>query len=102
MRLWNYFTYNCELARDFYVDKDLPPLQEVSRPLLSVAIHPNGYYLAVGLIVEIRVMHILHNETKRYQTLPIKNANKMKFSQGGHLFVAIDSKAIYIHNAYTL
>jgi WD40 repeat protein len=26
VRLWNYFTYNCELARDFFVDKDLPPL----------------------------------------------------------------------------
>ena len=65
VRLWNYFTYTCELARDFFVDKDLPPLQEVSRPLLSVAIHPNGYYLAVGLVVEIRVMHILSGHQKR-------------------------------------
>lgn len=102
VRLWNYATFNCELARDYYADAEAPGLQEVARPLLSVAIHPNGYYLAVGLVTEIRVMHILHADTKKYQSLQIKNCSKMKFSQGGHLFVAVDNKALYIHNAYTL
>jgi hypothetical protein len=56
----------------------------------------------VALIFEIRLMHILHSEMRLFQTLHIKQCSKMKFSQGGHLFVAVDTKAIYVHNAYTL
>jgi hypothetical protein len=77
-------------------------IKEASRPLISVAIHPSGYYLATACIDRIRVSHILHDELRNFRDIEIKNCQKMKFSTGGHYFMAADFKCIYVYNAYTL
>jgi WD40 repeat protein len=61
IRLWNYKTYTCEMAREYYVVEDMS-LREAARPLISVAIHPGGYYMAASFIDKIRFHHILHDE----------------------------------------
>ena len=101
IRLWNYYKFECELAREYYVLEDMA-IREAAKPLISVAIHPSGYYLAASFIDKIRIYHILHDELRHYKNVEIKNCQKMKFSVGGHLFLAIDSKQIYVFNSYTL
>jgi len=93
IRLWNYNTYTCELAREYYVLEDIA-IKEAAKPLISVAIHPSGYYLAASFIDKIRLYHILHDELRHYKNIEARNCSKMKFSAGGHLFVAIDTKNI--------
>jgi len=58
-------------------------LRDQVKPLLSVALHPSGYYMAAGFIDRVIIMHILHEELLEFRTLEIKNCNKMKFSNGG-------------------
>ncbi len=77
-------------------------IREAAKPLISVALHPSGYYLAASYIDKIRMYHILHDDLKIYKNVDIKSCQKMKFSTGGHLFIAVDNKFIYIHNSYTL
>ena len=94
-------THSCELAREYYVLEDMA-IREAAKPLISVAIHPSGYYLAASFIDKIRIYHILHDELRHYKNIEIKNCQKMKFCTGGHLFFAIDNKQIHIFNSYTL
>lgn len=77
-------------------------IRDAAKPLISVAIHPSGYYLAASFIDRIRMYHILHDELRHYKNIELKNVQKMKFSVGGHFFFAADSKTIYVFNSYTL
>lgn len=79
IRLWNYYSFSCELAREFYVNEDMA-IREAAKPLISVAMHPSGYYMAASFIDKIRVYHILHDELRHYKNVEIKNCSKMKFS----------------------
>lgn len=60
------------------------------KPLLSVTLHPSGYYMAAGFVDKVRIMHILHEELLEFRTLEIKNCNKMKFSNGGQILAITD------------
>lgn len=101
VRIWNYQTHQCELAREYYVLEDMA-IREATRPLKSVAIHPSGYYMAASFIDKIRVYHIMHDELRHYKSLEIKNCSKMRFNPGGNLFFVVDGKTLLIFNSYTL
>ena len=58
--------------------------------------------MAAGFIDKVRIIHILHDKLRDFRTLDIKNCTKMKFSNGGHFFVAVDQKYLYIYSSYTL
>jgi WD40 repeat protein len=89
IRLWNYFTHQCELAREYYVLEDLA-IRDAAKPLKSVAMHPSGYYMAASFLDKIRIYHILHDELRQYKTLEIKNCQRMRFNQGGNFFFVCD------------
>ena len=101
IRVWNYYTYTCELAREYYVLDDMT-IKEAAKPLISVAIHPSGYYVAASFINKIQIYHILHDSMRHFKNVEVKSANRMKFSVGGHLFFAADNKSISVFNAYNL
>lgn len=61
IRLWNYKNFSCEMAREFYVLDDVNVREKTPKPLISVAIHPSGYYMAASFIDKIRFYHILHD-----------------------------------------
>lgn len=93
IRLWNYKTYQCEMAREYFVLEDMS-IREAAKPLISVAIHPSGYYMAASFIDKIRMHHILHDEFKHYKNIDIRYCKTMKFSNGGHLFTCIENSKI--------
>jgi len=47
IRIWNYKQNTCEQAK-IYSAMDDAPLNKNTHPLLTIAIHPSGYYLAAG------------------------------------------------------
>jgi hypothetical protein len=64
VRLWNYLSGSCELARVFYFNKrneefEVGDTGERVHALKSIAIHPCGYYVAVSCINKILMMFIL-------------------------------------------
>jgi len=89
------------MAREYFVLEDMS-IREAAKPLISVAMHPSGYYMAASFIDKIRIHHILNDEFKHYKNIDIRYCKLMKFSSGGHLFACINEDKILIYNAYTL
>lgn len=75
---------------------------EAAKPLLSVAIHPSGYYLAAGFKDKIRIYHILHDDLRLFRNIERKFCSKLKFSNGGQYLACVVQKNIYIYKSYTL
>jgi WD40 repeat protein len=109
IRLWNYKSYQCEMAREYMVLEDVKIRDKSPKPLVSCAIHPSGYYMAASFIDKIRFYHILQDEFKKYKTIDIRQSKLLKFSSGGNLFACTNKQEankhhckIEIYNAYTL
>lgn len=79
VRLWNYYTYTCELAKEYYTKEDVIS-KDYARPLSSVAIHPSGYYIAISFFYAISFYHIMHDDLRHYKNLDIKSCSIMKFT----------------------
>ena len=65
IRVWNYRSFACKLLRMFYfkVKEEF----DCDRPLLTLAFHPSGYYMAVGCVDKLRVFHVLNAELRPYR-----------------------------------
>lgn len=75
--------FKCELARKFFVGEETNQPDIHFNPLLSVAFHPFGYYIAAGFVDKIRFFHLLHSELRPYREIVLKNCSLMKYSNGG-------------------
>jgi cilia- and flagella-associated protein 57 len=86
IRIWNYKNFSCKLLRMFYfkVREEF----DCDRPLITLAFHPSGYYLAVGCVDKLRFFHVLNAELRPYRELGVRSAHIVKFSRGGHLLAA--------------
>ncbi len=62
---------------------DDAPLNKNTWPLLTVAMHPTGYYLAAGFQDKIWLYHILHNGIWPFKNIDLRNCSKLRFSRGG-------------------
>lgn len=51
---------------------------------------------------KIRLINILENDLVSFKDLPIKNCYEVKFSNGGHLFSAVNNVMVQLFNFYTL
>ena len=75
--------------------------------ILSVAIHPNGYYIAISDVEMIRFFHLCYKELRFYNNDQIANEpNKsnctlLKFSNGGHILAAVNDKNIHFLRSYS-
>ena len=58
--------------------------------------------MAIAFQDKVKVFHILNESLREYYSLHIKLSPIVKFSNGGHLFTAIDQKYIKVYNAYSM
>jgi WD40 repeat protein len=104
IRVWNYLTGHCEYCKIVLTEKDD---NEKEMDILSVAIHPNGYYIAVSDREMIRFFHLCHRELRLYNNDLISNESSkanchlLKFSSGGHLLAAVCNRTLFIIRSYT-
>lgn len=104
IRVWNYLTGHCEYCKIILTEKNNI---EKEIDLLSVAIHPNGYYLAVSDKDMIRYFHLCYKELRYYNNdvtgneSSKNNCHLLKFSNGGHLLAAVSGKTLYLIKSYT-
>lgn len=91
VRVWNYTARTCEIRADFGEDSPC-----------AVAIHPFGYYAAVGFGDRIRLYHVLVKDLKIHSEIPLRSIHLLKFSYGGHLLAATQGKVIHIFSVRTL
>ncbi|OMJ86865.1 hypothetical protein SteCoe_11496 [Stentor coeruleus] len=105
LRIWNYNTLNCELAKKLYVvqaDAIDPSAVSDIKPLLSVAFHPSGYYLAISFVDKVRLFHLLFDELRFFREVATPSSSLLKFSSGGHFLAISSGLNIYIYKSYTL
>lgn len=58
IRVWNYESGQCELIKTYHsMQKEFANSNQSY--LQSVALHPSGFYLAVGFIDKVKVYHLL-------------------------------------------
>ena len=105
VRVWNYLTGHCEYCKIILEEKENNEEKELN--ILSVAIHPNGYYIAISDMEMIRFFHLCYKELRFYNNDQIgnepnkSNCTSLKFSYGGHLLAALSEKKIYIIRSFS-
>lgn len=105
IRLWNYSQNKSELIISFNKPEDV---RGESPPILSLALHPSGYYLAVGFSDRLEIFHICSEELRSFRKLMVRNATCLKFSRGGHMLAVAYPRPnqshyyINVYDAYTL
>ena len=102
IRIWNYITMKCEMLTKFFVSEDIAT-GDATHPLLGLAFHPSGYYLAAGFADKLRIYHVLHDCLRPYpREFKFNSCKQLKFSHGGHMLAAVSKKKdIHILQAYT-
>ncbi|CAE7649649.1 CFAP57, partial [Symbiodinium sp. CCMP2456] len=91
MRVWNWATRTCEIRSKFGGD-----------PPTAVAIHPFGYYLAMGFAEKLRFYHILIKDIRLHKEINLRGVGLLKFTHGGHLLAVTQGKSIYVYSVRTL
>ena len=105
VRVWNFITGHCEYCKVILTEKEKNKEKEME--ILAVAIHPNGYYIAISDKEMIRFFHLCYKELRFYNNDSTANENShgkchlLKFSHGGHLLAAVSGKQMYILRSYT-
>eukprot|EP00930_Biecheleria_cincta_P023169 TRINITY_DN1677_c0_g1_i1.p1 TRINITY_DN1677_c0_g1~~TRINITY_DN1677_c0_g1_i1.p1 ORF type:complete len:1409 (-),score=359.14 TRINITY_DN1677_c0_g1_i1:32-4258(-) len=90
VRVWDYQVGSCEVC------------WHAPEEPMGVALHPFGFFLALGFSDKVRLMHILAKELVPVSELPVKNARSLRFSHGGHLLAIIQSKLVHVFSSRTL
>jgi len=104
IRVWNYLTGHCEYCKIILTEKEE---NEKELDIMSVSIHPNGYYLAVSDKEMIRFFHLCYKELRFYNNDVVSNETSksnchlLKFSNGGHILAAVSGKILYIIRSYS-
>ena len=105
VRAWNFITGHCEYCKVILTEKEKNKEKEME--ILSVAIHPNGYYIAISDKEMIRFFHLCYKELRFYNNDSTATDNShpdchlLKFSHGGHLLAAVSRRQLYILRSYT-
>ena len=105
IRIWNFLTGHCEYCKIVLSEKERNHEKEMD--ILSVAMHPNGYYVAVSDKEMIRFFHLCYKELRYYNNELSQNeishtdCHLLKFSFGGHLLAAVSGRQLYIIKSYT-
>lgn len=105
IRIWNYLTGHCENCKIVLEEKEDSKEKEIN--FLSLAIHPNGYYVAISDNEMIRFFHLCHKELRFYSNDQVGNEQSkpnctiLKFSNGGHLLAAVSERKIYVIRSFS-
>lgn len=89
IRIWNYLGGNCELLKQFNEEAH------------SLSVHPSGLHLLVGFTDKLRLMNILMDDIRVFKEFAIKSCKECQFSNGGHLFAAVNGNTIQVFSTYT-
>ena len=105
IRVWNFLTGHCEYCKIILSEKERNHEKEMD--ILSVAIHPNGYYVALSDKEMIRFFHLCYKELRIYNNelsgneIVHSDCHLLKFSFGGHILAAVSGRQLFLIRSYT-
>uniref|UniRef100_A0A673GCI5 Cilia and flagella associated protein 57 n=1 Tax=Sinocyclocheilus rhinocerous TaxID=307959 RepID=A0A673GCI5_9TELE len=89
VRIWNFETNVLEMYKEF---------QEEA---YSIALHPTGLYILVGFSDKLRLMTLLIDDIRTFKEFTVRSCRECAFSNGGHLFAAVNGNVINIYSTTT-
>ncbi|XP_048019038.1 cilia- and flagella-associated protein 57 [Megalobrama amblycephala] len=89
VRIWNFETNDLEMYKEF---------QEEA---YSIALHPTGLYILVGFSDKLRFMTLLIDDIRTLKEFTVRSCRECVFSNGGHLFAAVNGNVINIYSTTT-
>jgi len=89
VRIWDYENKICELSK------------ASAEEAFSVALHPSGFMVLVGFADKLRLMSVLMEDIVTLKEFGIKACKECNFSNGGHLFAAVNGNTIHLYKTYT-
>lgn len=81
-----------------YESESLIMIKQYMEDVYSVALHPNGLFCLIGFSDKLRFMTILIDDLMIIREFPIKNCKIASFSNGGHLFAAVNGNIIHVYS----
>ncbi|XP_029425353.1 cilia- and flagella-associated protein 57 isoform X1 [Nannospalax galili] len=90
VRIWNYESNTLELFKEY---------QEEA---YTVSLHPSGHYVVVGFADKLRLMNLLSDDIRPFKEYSVRRCKECSFSNGGHLFAAVNGNVIHIFTTTSL
>ncbi|KAL5113105.1 Cilia and flagella-associated protein 57 [Taenia crassiceps] len=87
VRIWNFETNKLELYKEF------------AEEAYSIALHPLGHFILVGFSDKLRLMNLLIDDIRTFKEFPIRGCKECAFSNGGHLFAAVQGNNIQLYSS---
>ncbi|XP_058125091.1 cilia- and flagella-associated protein 57 [Anopheles ziemanni] len=89
IRVWNYETMKVELVKKYQIEIGV------------IALHPSGFFAAVGFIDLLRLLQIQLDDLKETKSFNLANCTQLQFSNQGHLLAAAHGKSITLICIFT-
>uniref|UniRef100_A0A8C5QD76 Cilia and flagella associated protein 57 n=1 Tax=Leptobrachium leishanense TaxID=445787 RepID=A0A8C5QD76_9ANUR len=89
VRIWNYENNSQELYKEFQEE------------VFSVSLHPSGLYALAGFSDKLRLLNLLVNDIRSFKEFTVRGCRECAFSNGGHLFAAVNGNVIHIYSTAT-
>nr|XP_012631296.1 cilia- and flagella-associated protein 57 isoform X1 [Microcebus murinus] len=90
VRLWNYESNTLELFKEY---------QEEA---YTISLHPSGHFIVVGFADKLRLMNLLIDDIRSFKEYSVRGCKECAFSNGGHLFAAVNGNVIHIFTTTSL
>ncbi|NXT29628.1 CFA57 protein, partial [Syrrhaptes paradoxus] len=89
VRIWNYKTKTLELYKEYREEA------------YTVSLHPTGLFCLVGFSDKLRFISLLYEDMHVFKELSVRKCRECSFSNGGHLFAAVNGNVIQIYSSIT-
>ncbi|XP_046518710.1 cilia- and flagella-associated protein 57 isoform X2 [Equus quagga] len=90
VRIWNYESNTLELFKEY---------QEEA---YTISLHPSGHFVVVGFADKLRLMNLLIDDIRSFKEYSVRGCRECSFSNGGHLFAAVNGNVIHIFTTTSL
>ncbi|CAD6207355.1 GSCOCG00010189001-RA-CDS [Cotesia congregata] len=84
-----------------YESESLLMMKQYSEDIFSVSLHPVGLFCLISFTDKLRFMKILIDDLIPAKEFAIRDCRTMSFSQGGHLFAAVNGNVIQVYTTVT-
>ena len=89
VRIWN------------YLDNSLEIIKEFTESVYCVSLHPDGLSILIGFGDKLRLCGVFYDDIRSFREFPIRGCRCAKFSNGGHMFAAVNGSKIQIYSTLT-
>jgi WD40 repeat protein len=89
VRLWNYAKRQAEVTKIF------------EEEALSVACHPTGLFILVGLKSHMGMFSVLSRDLHQIADFPVKACREVRFCHGGQYFAAAVASRVFLFASYS-